>query len=224
MYSEDQLIQLSGIQHICFCKRQFMLIHVENCWTENILTAQGRVLHDNAHDPYLSEKRKNLIITRAMPIVSYSLGLIGEADVVEFRAADGERKGIELKDREGEWVLMPIEYKRGKPKTEEHDRVQLCAQAICLEEMLNIQISEAELFYWEVRSRQKVKLDSQLRDYTIKLAKEMHDLIDNPKTVKMILDQKKCKMCSLKSECLPNIGRAKKVRKYIDDAFRDGVL
>jgi CRISPR-associated exonuclease Cas4 len=128
MYSDEQLIQLSGIQHISFCQRQFMLIHAEHCWTENILTAQGRILHDNAHDPYLSEKRKNLIITRAMPIVSYSLGLIGEADVVEFRATGRAEEGVELKGKEGKWVLMPIEYKRGKPKIEEHDRVQLCAR------------------------------------------------------------------------------------------------
>lgn len=201
-----------------------MLIHAEQCWTENILTAQGRVLHDNAHDPYLSEKRKNLIIARAMPIVSYSLGLIGEADVVEFRAADREREGVELKGKEGKWVLMPIEYKRGKPKLEEHDRVQLCAQAICLEEMLGIRIPDAELFYWEVRSRQKVKLDKDLRELTKYLAKKMHDLLDNTDTVEWDPDNNKCKMCSLKSECLPIINRAPKVRKYIDDAFRDGVI
>jgi len=219
MYSDDQLIQLSGIQHISFCKRQFMLIHAEHCWTENILTAQGRVLHDNAHDPYFSEKRKNLLITRAMPIVSYSLGLIGEADVVEFRAADGEREGVEVKGKEGKWVLMPIEYKRGKPKTEEHDRVQLCAQAICLEEMLDIRISDAELFYWEVRSRQKVKLDIALREHTKYLAQEMHYVLDNANTVRWDSDYKKCKMCSLRSECLPIINRAPKVRKYMDDVF-----
>jgi len=219
MYSDDQLIQLSGIQHISFCQRQFILIHVEQCWTENILTAQGRILHDNAHDPYFSEKRKNLIITRAMPIVSYRLGLIGEADVVEFRTSETKEEGVELKGRKGKWVLMPIEYKRGKPKIEEHDRVQLCAQAICLEEMLGIRIPEGELFYWEVRSRQKVKLDSDLREQTKYLAKKMHDLLDNPYTDEWNPDYKKCKMCSLKSDCLPVIKRTPKVRKYIDDVF-----
>ena len=217
-YSEDDLLPISALQHLSYCPRQFVLIHMERIWRENVLTAQGRVLHDKAHDPYISEKRGDIIISRAMPLISYSLGVFGEADVVEFHAA---AEGIEIAKRSGKWLPVPVEYKKGKSKTEPHDRVQLCAQAICLEEMLNANINTGYLYYWEVRSREKVELDSIIRKKTYSVAEEMHHIYANRLLPNAQKAKKQCRKCSLFDDCLPILAKAENVAHYIDRAFGD---
>lgn len=136
-YRTDQLLPLSGLQHFVFCRRQWALIHVERQWQENALTAEGRILHRRADDPFFTEKRKDRLIARSVPVASYSLGLSGICDVIEFTASPD---GIQLPRREGHWLPAPVEYKRGRPKPEPSDAAQLCAQALCLEEMLLVKI------------------------------------------------------------------------------------
>lgn len=212
-YREDELLPLSGIQHFCFCRRQWALIHVERQWKENERTMEGRLLHKRTDDPFLIENRPGIRITRAMPVVSYQLGLYGICDVVEFRESD---EGIRLHGQEGNFLPMPIEYKRGKPKSDERDEVQLCAQAICLEEMLSVQISSACMFYAQTRRRLEVNLTQTLRDRVFTLSEEMHSYFSRGYTPK-VKPKKGCQACSLREICLPRLTDEQlKVRDYID--------
>ena len=199
-YNEDDLIQLSALQHLVFCARQCALIHIEQLCSENLVTAQGRIMHDKV-DTANKESRRNVRIEYGVPMRSLRLGLIGKADVVEFHKID-----------DGKWVPFPVEYKRGKPKMDDCDKVQLCAQAICLEEMLNVEIPEGALFYGQTRRREDVIFDEKLRRETDETAKKVHELIDSGITPKAEYSAK-CKKCSLLNLCLPKVN--KKASSYL---------
>ena len=143
-WQEEDYLPLSGLQHFVFCRRQWALIHIEQQWAENYWTVDGDILHEKAHDPEKRERRGDLLITRGMPIHSPTLGVSGQCDVVEFRRDD---YGTALRGEEGLWVPFPVEYKRGKPKEHQADELQLCAQALCLEEMLCCPVPAGALFY-----------------------------------------------------------------------------
>lgn len=186
VYDENDLLPLSALQHLMFCERQCALIHIEKVWEENRLTAEGRVMHERAHDGG-SETRGAVRTARGLRIRSLRLGLIGQADVVEF-----PRGG----------PPFPIEYKRGKPKSNRCDEVQLCAQAMCLEEMLSVEISDGALFYGQPRRRTDVVFDVGLRVLTENTAKRLHELIKGGITP-MAVYEKKCDACSLYDLCKP---------------------
>lgn len=188
-YSDDDLVMLSALQHIIFCERQCALIHVEQLWCENVFTAEGRIMHDKV-DTAKQEKRKGVRVEYGVPLRSLRLGLIGKADVVEFHR------------QEDNWHPFPVEYKRGKPKKSNCDKVQLCAQATCLEEMLNYTINEGALFYGTTRRREDVVFDAALRAETEETAKMVHELISSGITTKPEYS-KKCKSCSLEQLCMP---------------------
>ena len=194
MYTEDDLIQLSALQHLVFCERQCALIHIEQLWNENLFTAEGRIMHDKV-DTSNRESRGNILIEYSVPIRSLRLGVIGKADVVEFH---------KMEDRT--WLPFPVEYKRGKPKMDDCDKVQLCAQAICLEEMLNVDIKAGALFYGQTRRREDVVFDEKLRLETEDAAKKVHALIESGMTPKPEYS-KKCKKCSLYELCMPKVSR-----------------
>ena len=207
-YSEEDYLLLSGIQHFAFCPRQWALIHIEQIWAENLRTFEGRELHAKTDDPYADEWRGALRVIRAMPISSSKLGLYGVSDVVEQRQ-DG--------------ILYPIEYKRGKPKTDDRDAVQLCAQAICLEEMTGVEIAQGALYYGETRHRQEISIDSALRERVFLLTQEMHNLFRKGCTPPAVVN-KKCSLCSLKEDCKPRLtGKHRSVRNYIDAAMPEEV-
>ncbi len=211
-YTDDELLSLSGIQHFFFCKRQWALIHVEQQWGENLRTAEGHIIHERVDDPYFRESRGNIIISRSVPLVSYSLGLSGIADVIEYHRSD---IGIPVPGREGRWEMKPIEYKRGKPKIDERDEVQLCAQVMCLEEMFGLRIADADFYYNEIRRRQNLKITDELRTRVSSLAEEMHNLFRNGITPEAQTG-KHCSQCSLVDICIPNLTKKKKpVRSYI---------
>lgn len=202
---------LSGIQHFSFCKRQWALIHIEQQWQENLRTVEGEILHEKTHDNTIKETRGDLIVSRGMGIFSSSLGLTGTCDVVELhRVSDG----INIFGREGTYKIVPVEYKRGKPKEDESDALQLCAQAMCLEEMLLCEIPEAFLFYGETKRRLKIILDGGLRGRVKAIAKEMHELYDKRYTPKVKLS-KSCKACSLTETCMPRLCKNPSVIEYI---------
>ena len=205
MYTEDDLIQLSSLQHFMYCERQCALIHIEQIWSENVFTAEGRVMHDKV-DTANRESRGNIRIEYGVPMRSLRLGLIGKADVVEFHK-HGEK-----------WIPFPVEYKRGKPKMDDCDKVQLCAQAICLEEMLNVEIHEGALFYGQTHHRHDVIFDKALRTETEEAAKKVHVLIESGLTPKAEYS-KKCKKCSLYEVCLPKMSR--KAGNYLMNAMRE---
>lgn len=174
-YNEDDFLMLSGIQHYAFCPRQWALIHIEQQWDENYFTITGNIMHEKVHDASQIEKRKNVIITRGMSIFSRELGISGNCDVVEFHL---DENGIPLSNYEGKYQPIPVEYKRGKPKEHDEDALQLCAQAICLEEMLVCDIPKGYLFYGETRRRMEVLFDNVLRENVRISFKKMHEFFD----------------------------------------------
>ncbi|HBM74610.1 MAG TPA: CRISPR-associated protein Cas4 [Clostridiaceae bacterium] len=210
-YNEEEFLLLSGIQHFSFCKRQWALIHIEQQWLENFRTIDGEILHEKTHDELIKEKRGDLIVSRGMKIFSRTLGLTGTCDVVELhRSPDG----VNIFGRDGRYKPVPIEYKRGKPKKNESDELQLCAQAMCLEEMLLCKIPEAFMFYEETRRRLKVILDDSLREHVKIIVKEMHELYDRRYTPK-VKPSKSCKACSLTEVCMPRLCKNPSVSNYI---------
>ena len=214
MFSEDDLIPISALQHYVFCPRQWGLIHIEQLWDENRLTAEGRVLHNKTHEPQ-EENRPGIRTVRTLRLVSYRLGLTGQADVVEFHKAE---KGITLEDTEGFWKPVPVEYKRGKPKIDICDEVQICAQALCLEEMLKTNIESGFIFYGQPRRRQQVDFTDTLRKQTEQIVKELHKLTTEKATPKAKYE-KKCKSCSLLEICMPEItGLDKDIDHYLSKA------
>lgn len=218
-YQPDELLPLSGIQHFVFCRRQWALIHVERQWQDNALTAEGRILHKRADDPFFSETRKGVITARSVPIASYRLGLAGVCDVVEFTASP---EGVQLPGREGLFLPAPVEYKRGKEKHDHSDEAQLCAQAICLEEMLSVAIPFGYLYYGETRHRVAVELTSQLRELVRDMAEEMHAYFQRGYTPR-VKPSKACRSCSLADVCLPTlqdklISASKYIQQQIEGA------
>lgn len=205
-YSEDDLLLLSGIQHMAFCERQWALIHIEQVWAENVRTVEGKHLHERVDDPFENETRNNFRVVRAMPLISYSLGLRGVADVVEFQQEEEFLEGVtcRLESRNGWWRPVPIEYKRGRPKPDDRDAVQLCAQAMAMEEMMNISIDSGALFYGQIRHREQIRLDTALRKHTTELAEYMHRLALEGKTPKASKG-KHCSQCSLLEICQPGL-------------------
>lgn len=212
MYDEDDFLMLSGLQHFAFCKRQWALIHIEQQWAENARTAEGKLMHKNAHDAEYTEKRGNLIIMRGLPVKSCRLGISGVCDVVEFHQSGD---GVSLSAYDGLWQPYPVEYKRGKPKTDGSDEAQLCAQALCLEEMLLCKIAKGSLFYGENRRRTEVEFTDELRSNVEAMLVEMRKLWERGYTPK-VKPQKGCNACSLKEICVPKLGRSESVSEYIE--------
>ena len=181
-YSQDDYLMISGIQHFKFCRRQWALIHVEQQWAENEHTVIGELMHKKAHDPYLTEKRRDILVVRALPVSSRSMGVSGECDIVEFHKCED---GVKLYGHRGTYSLYPIEYKKGKPKASNEDELQLMAQAMCLEEMFSTKITEGAIFYGETRRRKPIVFTDELRDEVKKIFGEMHDYYDRNYTPKV---------------------------------------
>jgi len=201
MYPEDDLLPLSALQHLAFCERQWGLIHLEQQWAENRLTAEGRLLHEAA-DTETVEWRGDVRVHRGLRLRSLRYGLSGRADVVEFHPF-GPR---------------PVEYKRGRPKPEQVDEVQLCAQALCLEEMLGVEIERGDLFYGQPRRRTEVVFDTQLRAHTVALIDRLHALTRIGQTPPAVYE-KKCRSCSLIDICQPKATGGRSARSYLERAL-----
>lgn len=201
LYSEDDLLPLSALQHLLYCERQCALIHIEQVWSENRFTAEGRLAHDHVHSAG-HEIRGDVRIARDLSLRSLRLGLIGKADVVEFHGA----------------TPYPVEHKRGHSKTNRCDEVQVCAQALCLEEMLGKTVPEGAIFYGEPRRRTLVSFDSALRAETEEAAARLHSLLESGRTPPAVYDKAKCERCSLLDSCKPKaVGD---VSRYLTEAVR----
>lgn len=213
----DDYLMLSGIQHFAFCRRQWALIHIEQLWKENVLTFGGRQLHRNADDPFFTESRGDLLISRSVPLVSHALKMYGVADVVEYHRSN---EGIVISGREGRWTVVPVEYKAGKRKPDDRDEVQLCAQAICLEEMYRTEIEYGHLYYGKTRRRTEVPLDDELRRRVTELVAGMYVLYDAGTTPPAVL-LPHCKNCSLVEICMPSVSsRRRSVDRYLATCIR----
>ena len=211
-YAEEDFLQLSGIQHFCYCRRQWALIHIERQWHENLLTAEGRIVHERCHDETIVEKRSDCLVTRGLRILSRRLGITGQCDVVEFFKTE-EPSGCALRGHRGLWMAYPVEYKHGKSKSHDADRLQLCAQAICLEEMLGCAVGNGALYYAETHRREEVVFTQGLRQTVENMLKEMHDYFSRGYTPK-VKTKTGCRSCSLKEVCLPVLCKKRDVSDY----------
>ena len=216
-YAEDDYLMISGIQHFKFCRRQWALIHVEQQWAENVHTVTGELMHKKAHDPYLTEKRKDTIIVRALPVSSRELGISGECDVVEFHKCED---GIQLHGHRGLYSVFPVEYKKGKPKLTEEDKLQVVAQALCLEEMFSTRVAQGAIFYGETRRREQIEITEELREEVIHMLAEMHQYYARKYTLK-VKPSKVCNACSLKDICLPKLNKTVSVKTYIEQRLEE---
>lgn len=216
-YKEEDFLMLSGIQHFCFCRRQWALIHVEQQWLENVLTVEGQMIHERCHDDGLYEKRNNLIIVGGLRISSRSLGAIGKCDVVEFRKVE---EGCRLNGQEGLWCPYPVEYKHGKTKEIDADRLQLCCQAMCLEEMLKTDVPAGAIYYAETHRREEINFTDVMRKKVMDMFGEMHDYYQRGYTPR-VKPHSGCRSCSLKEICLPVICRGRSVEKYYQSFLQE---
>ena len=209
MFPEDDLLPISALQHLIFCERQCALIHIEQVWVENLFTAQGRVMHERVHNAP-AESRREVRQEFGVSLRSLRLGLIGKADVIEFHRLSDDS-----------WRPFPVEYKRGKPKTNNSDKVQLCAQAMCLEETLSTEIPCGAIYYGKERRRMDVEFDAALRAQTEETARRLHELIRSGVTPKAVY-KPECESCSLLSYCLPKfMEHPKKVGDYLNEVIKE---
>lgn len=216
-YAEEEFLLLSGLQHFKFCRRQWALIHLEQQWAENYRTVDGELMHSNAHDADFRESRGDLIITRGVSVFSPTLGVSGQCDVLEYRRGDA---GIPIRGKEGLWQPFPVEYKRGSPREDTGDVLQLCGQAMCLEEMLCCAIPEGALYYGEIRRRVPVAFTEELREEVRQMLAQMHELYQRGHTPK-VKPTKSCNACSLKELCLPKLMKSRSVSDYLKKAMEE---
>lgn len=214
---KQEKLTLSGIQHFAFCRRQWALIFIEQQWAENLRTAEGNAMHQRAHDEAQTERRGDTLIVRGLRVTSERLNVTGVCDVVEFTKAED---GIALYGQEGRWKPYPIEYKRGAPKEHEADALQLCGQAMCLEEMLLCRIPEGSLFYGETRRREQVSFTPELRERVQAMLREMQDYMSRGYTPKAKMT-KGCNACSLKEICLPKLHKGLSAAEYLRRAAQE---
>ena len=199
--NDTYVVPISALQHFAFCPRQYALIHLEQQWNENHLTAEGRVLHERVDRPE-HESRHGIRMEYAVDIKSSRLGLIGKADCVVY---EGGR-------------VRPLEFKRGRPKPNHCDWIQLCAQALCLEEMMGIEITDGEIFYGQPRRRQQVYFDDSLRMEMEQVVNAVHRLFESGITPHAVYNAKKCGSCSLFEICMPRKHRS--VNSYIQESLK----
>ena len=216
-FDEEEWLQLSGIQHFVYCRRQWALAYMELQWAENLRTVEGHLLHENAHDRFFTEKRGDLLISRGLPIHSRELGVSGECDVVEFHQAED---GIPLKNRIGRFRIVPVEYKKGKPKPHDADVLQLVAQAMCLEEMFCCSVPLGFLYYGEPKRRTEVFVTDALRERVRAIFEEMHHYYSCRHTPK-VKRTKGCNACSIKDLCLPILCGKRSAREYIEERLAE---
>lgn len=209
---EDTYLLLSGIQHFQFCPRQWALIHIEQQWVENVRTIEGQALHQKADDPFQREKRKEKLIVRGMAIKSEQMNISGQCDVVEFIE---DASGVSIHGTSGKYLPIPVEYKRGKPKVNPADELQLTAQAMCLEEMLLCSVTTGYLYYHETKHRQAVPITKVLREQVLTTVAKMNEYYERRHTPTATVGPH-CKNCSLQEICLPRLSERENVTDYLN--------
>lgn len=205
MYTEDDFIMISALQHYIFCPRQCGLIHIDDVWQDNLFTVRGEILHEKV-DTDTYETRGDVKTVRGLRVHSYKYGLVGRCDVVEFKDTPTGKE------------VFPVEFKAGEPKEDISDKVQLCAQVLCLEEMLNVEISQAAFFYGKVRRRNFVEINDELRNQTEEVIYKVREIVDSKK-VPIVEYTSKCRNCSLINICQPKAMNSKKLQKYIGELY-----
>lgn len=211
MNDDADFLLLSGLQHYCFCKRQWALIHIEQQWQENALTLEGNALHERVHDADFTEKRGSVLLSRGMPVRSELLGMTGNCDLVEMTQNPA---GISLPGREGYWQLYPVEYKHGRVDIAGAGALQLCAEALCLEEMFAADIPEGAIYSAATHHRQAVAFTPELRQKVMDACAEMHRLFARGQTPRC-KPRAVCKSCSLRGVCQPEAASGLSAKAYV---------
>ena len=209
---------LSGLKHFCFCRRRWALVHIEQQWQENALTMSGHLMHERVHDESFTESRGSVVLSRGMPVRSQALRITGECDLVELHR---DENGIAIYGREGTWRVYPVEYKHGQPDERGADEMQLCAQAMCLEEMLAADIPEGALYYGKIRRRVRVTFTPELRAQVTQSLAEMHRLFERGHTPRAKWT-KACKSCSLAEICQPMLTKRTGASAYVRQMLEEG--
>ncbi len=218
MYTEEDLLPLSGLQHLAFCERRWALIHLEQQWEENLFTAEGKLLHEKAHSAEI-ESRPEVVVRRTLPLRSFRLGLSGQADIVEFLPCETLEPGVPMARRKGLWKPYPVEYKRTRDKYGSMAyHIQLCAQALCLEEMLQVPVPAGAVFDGKAKRRDVVNFAEPLRQEVERLAARMHQVLQSGRTPQAVF-AKKCEGCSMKPVCLPSIAKSASASHYLSRAI-----
>jgi CRISPR-associated exonuclease Cas4 len=218
-YSEDDLLPVSALADLMFCERRAALHHIEKIWEDNLFTAEGTILHERTDSEQNTEVRGDIRIAHGLRLRSLRLGLSGKADVVEFHRVPDGSSGVKLERVAGFWQPFPVEYKRGTLRHEEGYEVQLCAQALCLEEMLCSEVPTGALFYGKTARRLNVDFDEKLRQKTEIAAARLHELFSARQTPPASYENK-CEKCSLISICLPKAtSQRRNVRRYLAEAL-----
>ena len=215
MFTEDDFILISALQHYIYCPRQCGLIHVDDVWNENLFTVRGQILHDKV-DTDTYETRGDVKTVRGLRIHSFNYGIVGRCDVVEFKRINKEGdSGFHRNDSE---EVLPVEFKSGEPKEDISDKVQLCAQVLCLEEMLSTQISKGMFFYGKIRRRNPIEIDDELRNQTEQVIASVREVVSS-KTVPTAEYSAKCRNCSLIDICQPKALNKRKLKNYISGLY-----
>jgi CRISPR-associated exonuclease Cas4 len=204
---DEYLLPISALSQYHYCHRRCALVHIEQVWEENHYTAEGCVLHERV-DSGVAEQRRGMRYERGVLLLSQHYRLTGKMDLLEIEQSEPHR-------------YFPVEYKRGKPKVEDWDRIQLCAQALCIEEMRNVHVDEGAIWYWEVRKREPVAIDRALRDKTVVVVEAAHALLISGKTPPPTEDKKRCRACSLVDLCEPETFRRDHSANYVNKLFAD---
>ncbi len=220
MFGEDELLPLSGLQHFTFCPRRWALVQIEMIWADNVFTAEGELLHERAHSGEV-ESRPGVLVRRTLPLRSLRLGLSGQADIVEFQPVKDGGPGISLEDRKGLWRPYPVEYKRRRSHVRESAyEVQLCAQALCLEEMLETPVLEGAIYDGTTRRRKRVSFTAELRRIVGTAVARMHQLACLGETPPPVLT-KGCDSCSLQERCQPHaLSSGRSVQAYLAHGWK----
>lgn len=205
MSDDTQTLMLSALQHYAYCPRQFALIHVEQAWADNRFTAEGNILHERV-DSGVAEQRKGIHYERGVMLKSQHYGLTGKMDLLEIEQSEPLK-------------YLPVEYKRGKPKVDDWDRVQVCAQALCIEEMRDTSVAEGAIWYWEVRRRETIQIDDALRATTVAAIEGAHAILASGKTPPPTDKIKRCRACSLADLCEPDTFRRDHSSTYVEAIF-----
>ena len=216
MFSDEDLLPISGLQHLTFCERQWALIHMEMEWEENVRTVEGEQLHEFVHEQG-TNTRSGVRMVRGLRLRSLTLGLYGVADLVEFHAHDG---GAVLPELSGRWLPYPVEYKRWRKRYDSADETQLCAQALCLEEMLNVPVSKGAIYYGQPRRRSEIDLTADLRKEVARLCSRARELYDS-RQIPPPRAGRHCTNCSLENACMPNLAAKDKSEKYVANLLKE---
>ncbi|WP_294468853.1 CRISPR-associated protein Cas4 [uncultured Anaerofustis sp.] len=217
-YNNEHNIPISMIKQYAYCPHRFSLMYLDNVWSENYKIVEGNITHRKVDNPFIKEKRKDTFYSRSVPVYSDELDLYGIVDIIEFTKSEDD-SAVKVKGKRGKWKINPIEYKNGKKEKSNADALQLCAQAICLEEMFDTKIEFGEIFYNKIKRRFKVEFDNKLRSEVLNIIGLINENISKNEIIP-IREEQNCNLCSIRDNCLPFAYRNKNSKEKLIELIK----